>query len=174
MSGTTPPPRPSARLSTMGKERQEIAGARRLRFEELTHKLRRELEWIPLKALRKDRAERYRSAAELADDVANYLAQRPLIAGPETAAYRVRKFVRRNKAAVGAGAAIAASLVLATGVSAWFAVTAKGALAREADALVRERDQKEEAIAESRRATAFKDFLLDTLRSSDPSQEGRQ
>jgi eukaryotic-like serine/threonine-protein kinase len=168
------PPRPSTRLSTLGPERQDVAEARRVRFEELARTLRRELEWIPLKALRKDRAERYRSAAELADDVANYLGQRPLLAGPESPAYLVRKFVRRNKTAVGAAAVVALSLVVATGVSAWFAVTAKKALAREATALVREREQKEEALAESRRATAFKDFLLDTLRASDPSQEGRE
>jgi serine/threonine protein kinase len=168
------PPRPSTRLSTMGKERAGIAEARRVRFEELAHQLRRELEWIPLKALRKDRAERYRSAAELADDVGNYLAHRPLIAGPESAGYRLRKFVRRNKGAVAAASVVVASLVAATGISAWFAVTAKEALAREATALVGERAQKDAAIAESKRAVAFKDFLIDTLRSGDPSQEGRQ
>ena len=46
--------------------------------------LKGELECIPLKALRKDRTERYRSAAEMADDIDNYLNCRPLIAGPQS------------------------------------------------------------------------------------------
>jgi hypothetical protein len=35
----------------------------------LAKHLRKELEWIPLKAMRKERAERYRSASELSDDI---------------------------------------------------------------------------------------------------------
>ena len=61
--------------------------------------LRSELEWIPLKAMRKAPADRYSSATELADDVANYLANRPLRAGPESAAYRAESFSVATKPA---------------------------------------------------------------------------
>lgn len=41
----------------------------------------RQLDWIPLKAMRKTRADRYATTTELAMDIENYLASRPLIAG---------------------------------------------------------------------------------------------
>ena len=109
------PPRPSTRLSTMGEEGRSAAHARGMEVGELAKQLRGELEWIPLKALRKDRAERYRTAAEMGDDVGNYLANKPLIAGPESAVYKARKFVRRNRGLVlGVGAVV---LALAAGLT---------------------------------------------------------
>ena len=91
------PPRPSTRLSTMGEEGQSAAHARGMEVGELARQLRGELEWIPLKALRKDRAERYRTAAEMGDDVGNYLASRPLIAGPASGLYRLSKSVKQYR-----------------------------------------------------------------------------
>src|SRR5436190_22866663 len=87
------PPRPSTRLTTMGDEASKIAERHRTEVPSLAAELRRELEWIPLKAIRKDRTERYRTAQELADDIKNYLAGKPLIAGPESARYRLKKFI---------------------------------------------------------------------------------
>ena len=40
----------------------------------LTKRLRKELEWTPLKAMCKDRVESYRFASEMADDIRNYLS----------------------------------------------------------------------------------------------------
>jgi serine/threonine protein kinase len=106
------PPRPSTRLSNLGAGADEVAGRRRMRAEDLRKQLRGELEWIPLKAMRKDRTQRYKTADQLAEDVGNYLANRPLIAGPESAAYLVKKFLRRNKAPVIATAAVVLALLL--------------------------------------------------------------
>ena len=61
-----------------------------------------------MKAMRKDRTRRYRSASELADDIQNYLDGEPLIAGPESSAYRVKKFVRKH-----AGSVTSAALMIA-------------------------------------------------------------
>jgi len=94
------PPSPSTKLSSLGEAAKAIAQKRRTEVGSLSKKLHRELEWIPLKAMRKDRRERYRSASELADDIGNYLQGSPLIAGPETAAYQIKKFVRKNRALV--------------------------------------------------------------------------
>jgi non-specific serine/threonine protein kinase/serine/threonine-protein kinase len=105
------PPRPSARLSSMGALGAQIAGNRQTRIDALTQQLRRELEWIPLKAMRKDRTQRYATANELAEDIRNYLTGRPLRAGPESAMYRARKFLRRNKRGVAASAAMALLLI---------------------------------------------------------------
>jgi len=94
------PPRPSTRLSGLGEGAEEIAKRRGTQAALLVKRLRNELESIPLKAMRKDRTRRYRSAAELADDVQNYLNDAPLIAGPESALYRLKKSIHRNRALV--------------------------------------------------------------------------
>jgi hypothetical protein len=66
----------------------------------LSRLLRRELDWIVLKALTKERDRRYDSPAALADDLRRYLAHEPVAAGPPTRWYRIRKFIRRNRVAV--------------------------------------------------------------------------
>jgi serine/threonine protein kinase/tetratricopeptide (TPR) repeat protein len=119
------PPRPSTRLSGLGEEAESVADKRGTQAALLVKRLRNELEWIPLKAMRKNRTRRYRSAAELADDVRNYLDGSALIAGPESAVYKMRKFVRRNRALVAGLAAILAVVALAIVVSMAFAVRAE-------------------------------------------------
>ncbi|MFO0962590.1 MAG: serine/threonine-protein kinase [Phycisphaerales bacterium] len=159
------PPRPSARLSSLGAIAAEFARRRRIDLDELRRALHRELEWIPLKAMRKDRGERYRSASELADDVRNYLRGLPLLAGPESAAYRARKFVRRRRGLVAATAAVALALVAAvvgTGIG-YF---------RAEDAAERERHARETAEQQRRRAEATASFLQDMLSSIDPERSG--
>lgn len=97
------PPSPSLRVTKMNAEEAlRVADRRRMALPALAAELKRELEWIPLKAMRKDRTERYQTATELSIDVQNYLEGLPLIAGPESQFYRARKFVRRNKLIVGA------------------------------------------------------------------------
>ena len=90
----------STRLTKLGDEATVIAQNRRMEIHTLARHLKKELEWIPLKAMRKDRSERYRSASELADDIKNYLKGAPLIAGPETTVYLIRKFIKRKRALV--------------------------------------------------------------------------
>ena len=110
----TDPKTPSNRLSRLGEEAQKVAQSRRTEIASLTKTLHKELEWIPLKAMRKERAERYRSASELADDIENYLKGAPLLAGPESTMYLIKKFVRRKRGLVAAIAAIL--VVLITGI----------------------------------------------------------
>jgi WD40 repeat protein len=69
-----------------------------------------DLDWIILKALSKERERRYSSAAAFAEDVRCYLAEKMVSAVPPTLSYRFGKFVRRNKAAVAAVAAVVVSL----------------------------------------------------------------
>ena len=69
------------------------------------------------KALEKDKARRYPSAGELAEDLCRYLAHEPIRARPASASYRVRRFVRRNKALVASGAVVFAALLAATIIS---------------------------------------------------------
>ena len=59
-------------------------------------------------ALKKAPAERYASVAAFAEDLRRYLDHRPVLARPDSLAYRARKYVRRHRAAI----AIAASLAV--------------------------------------------------------------
>ncbi|MEY4534254.1 MAG: Serine/threonine-protein kinase PknB, partial [Planctomycetota bacterium] len=98
------PPTPSRRISTFATKdagsASRIAETRRSRIDEIASMLKSELEWIPLKAMRKERDQRYASPNDLAADIRNYLGGLPLVAAPESRAYKVRKFVRRNRALV--------------------------------------------------------------------------
>jgi len=112
----TDPKTPSTRLASLGQEAATVAEMRSTEISTLTKNLKKELEWIPLKAMRKERSERYRSASELADDVENYLKGAPLIAGPPTTIYRLKKFIRRN--AVLSAAVLAMTAILVLGLTA--------------------------------------------------------
>jgi serine/threonine protein kinase len=118
-------PKPSTRLSTADDETgASIARCRVMEREQLARELRRELDWIPLKALRKDRTARYDSPADLAKDIRRYLDGQPLEAGPESAWYRGRKFVRRRRGPV-VTTLLALSLVMyALGWAGWRAASA--------------------------------------------------
>ncbi len=122
------PLRPSTRISAMGDAAIDIAEQRGTNVAELTKRLNRELEWIPLKAMRKDRSRRYRSASELSDDIGNYLDDRPLLAGPESAVYRLRKAVHKHRIPVLALSAVAATLIVGLVISASLYVNMRQAL----------------------------------------------
>jgi len=137
----TDPKTPSTRLTKLGDEAKKVAETRRTEVGALARCLHKELEWIPLKAMRKERSQRYRSASELSDDIENYLKGAPLVAGPPTAGYRLNKFLRRHRALVGSVAAVLVVSVIGTIVSVIFALGEAQALAKAeltADFLQRE------------------------------------
>ncbi|HSI33353.1 MAG TPA: serine/threonine-protein kinase, partial [Tepidisphaeraceae bacterium] len=168
------PPRPSNRLKTMdGARGTEVARLRHVARAALESELRRELEWIPLKAMRKEAGQRYRSAGELADDIGHYLAGTPLIAGPESVGYRVRKLLRRNRAKVATAAAFLLLLVAAVIVSTVGFVRAS----RHAAEIARQKSEVERsravAITERDTARAVTDFLTaDVLAGAKPANIG--
>jgi serine/threonine protein kinase len=118
----TDPKTPSTRLTGLGKEATKAAESRSTEVATLARCLRKELEWIPLKAMRKECAERYQSASELADDVENYLKGAPLIAGPPSTWYQVKKFVTRKKALVTGTVVVTVVLIVGIVVSTVFAL----------------------------------------------------
>jgi WD40 repeat protein/predicted Ser/Thr protein kinase len=75
-------------------------------------KLRGDVETIVAKALEKDPARRYSSAADLAADLRRWLAHEPILARPPSALYHLRKFARRHTGLVGGVVATAVALVL--------------------------------------------------------------
>jgi WD40 repeat protein/serine/threonine protein kinase len=119
------PPRPSARLSTLGAPQiSTIAQHRGLDHRRLSQNLRGELDWIVMKALEKDRSRRYESASALAADVGRFLADEPVQACPPSTAYGLRKLVRRHKGVLAATAAVIVALVAGTCIATWQAVKA--------------------------------------------------
>jgi tetratricopeptide (TPR) repeat protein len=76
----------------------------------------RELDWVVMKALEKDRNRRYESASALAADVQHYLNDEPVSAGPPSAWYRFRKFAQRNRGRLTTVAVVAAALLAVIGV----------------------------------------------------------
>jgi non-specific serine/threonine protein kinase/serine/threonine-protein kinase len=116
-----------------------IEVAKRLRTEPavLVSTLRRDLDWIVLKCLEKDRARRYETAGALAEDIGRYLDHQPVLARPPSAGYKLRKFVRRNRGAVLAGAVVASTMMIAAGVSVAFGLSE----ARQRKAAERVRDE---------------------------------
>ncbi len=116
------PKTPSARLTSLGEEAAKVAERRGTEIGALAKHLKMELEWIPLKAMMKDRSERYRSASELGDDIENYLNGSPLIAGPPTTAYRLKKSLRRHRALVVCLFAVLVVSIVGTIISASLAI----------------------------------------------------
>jgi serine/threonine protein kinase len=84
------------------------------RLGKLDRKFHGDLETIVGKAMEKEKSKRYISAAALADDLRRVLAHKPISARPPSVTYRTSKFLRRNRVAVGA---VAALIVIALAVT---------------------------------------------------------
>ncbi len=112
------PPKPSLRLSS-SDSLPSIAANRQVEPKKLNTLVRGELDWIVMKALEKDRTRRYETANGFARDVQRYLDDEPVEACPPSRAYRFRKFVRRNKAALVTTATVLAALLVGMVVSIW-------------------------------------------------------
>jgi serine/threonine protein kinase len=119
------PPRPSVRLSTTGgAEAELLRTSHQADPGRLSRIVRGDLDWIVMKAISKDREQRYQSANDLAADLQRFLANEPTIASPPSTVYRLRKAWKRNKVVFSAAAAVTASLLIAMVVSSWQAVRA--------------------------------------------------
>jgi tetratricopeptide (TPR) repeat protein len=105
------PPAPSSRIST-SEALPSLAASRGVEPARLSRLVRGDLDWIVMKALAKERERRYASAVGLADDLERFLNHEPVSAVPPTTAYRLRKFVRRNRVRLAA----AGLVLLALGV----------------------------------------------------------
>ena len=135
------------------------AQARGSHPRKLRQALAGDLDTIVLKALKKDPAQRYPTADALREDLQRYLAGQPVQAQPDSAGYRLRKFVGRHRRQVVAAASVLLLLTGAAGVSIWQAQLA--------------REQARVAQRESQRAQAVQAFLTsifstNSLQQADP------
>ncbi|MCU0229973.1 MAG: serine/threonine-protein kinase [Acidobacteria bacterium] len=122
------PLRPSVRIRESARRSGLSAAAVRKRARELEG----DLDWIVLKALDDDPERRYPSADALAEDLQRHFRDEPTLARAPSRAYRLAKFARRNRVALGVAAiVIAASLV--GGASIWGARRAERERQREVE-----------------------------------------
>lgn len=115
----------------------------------LKNALRGDLDAILGKALKKNPADRYATADALAQDWRRFLCNEPVMAQPDTMAYRVGRFARRHRMPLAAGGLVAVALVAGTGVALWQAQRAAG-----------ERDRALTMASRNEAATEFLNMLL--------------
>jgi serine/threonine protein kinase/tetratricopeptide (TPR) repeat protein len=163
------PPRPSQRVSTLDvSARSTISERRGTDVRTFASTLRGELDWIVLKALEKDRSRRYESVSAFAADVAHYLRDEPVEACPPSAAYRLKKLVRRHRRAMVTAAILLNVLVSATVVSVWQAITAREAQHQAEQSELRATN--EAAIARAVRDFLQKDLLAQAAGEAAPGE----
>jgi len=156
-TGAAPMPRLAAALASARRAGEApvetIAAARSTSLRALQRALRGDLARIVAKALADDPARRYDSAGDFADDLRRWLDGRPVLARPDSVAYRVRRFVARHTAGVAAATLAALSLI--------------GASVYSADQAYRARQQ-------AQRAEAVREFLVGVFANADPDENKGQ
>ena len=153
----TDPQRPSTRVSTSADAAATIARDRATQPRRLASQLRGDLDWIVLKCLQRDREQRYASVQELVDDLQRHRRAEPVHAQPPSTAYRLKKLVRRHRAAF---VALASGVLVALGGTAFYV-----SHRRAADAAIATAQSRAEASFAT--ATEVVERLLE--RANDPS-----
>lgn len=176
---------PSARIAA-DLNLKSICDSRRATPTQVQREVRGELDWIILKALAKDRARRYPSAYDLAKDIQRYLNNEPIEALPPSTAYRLKKYVQRNRLAIGSVAMITCALLLGLAGTTWQASKAREArtvaelqtdIARSESQRAREAEfaavrEAENVLKQSRYSIAIANFVnRHLLEFTDPDIE---
>ncbi len=131
------PPRPSVRITTITAQAHFTPTDRhKIDRRRLSESVRRELDWIVMKSMDKDRNRRYESASALAADIERFLRGEPVEACPPAVVYRLRKFSQRNKALLTTTVLVSLVVIVGAAVSVWQAIEATQARKRTDDLLV--------------------------------------
>jgi serine/threonine protein kinase len=139
------PPRPSTRLSESREALPTTAARRKTEPGKLAKLMRGDLDWVVMKALEKDRNRRYETANGFALDIQRYLHDEPVLAGPPSATYRLRKFVRRHRGPVVAAALVLVALLAGVIGTTWGLVAAEQARDDEVQQRLRAEDNQHKA-----------------------------
>ena len=146
------PPTPSTRLRRIVAENP--TGQAHVLVE-------RDLDSIVMKCLEKDRSRRYGTAQQLGEDLHRYLNHEPVIARPQSVAYRFQKAFRRHRTAFATATAILLVVVVGSIVSVWQALRAT-----RAEQSAEEGRKREEVLrvnAERERESALQSKVLAEL-----------
>src|SRR5262249_17323468 len=157
----TPRSRLSSAESTPG-----VAASRQIEPAKLGRFVKGELDWIVMKALAKERDRRYETANGFAKDIERFLNREPVLAGPPSATYKLKKFVQRNKPQV--IAAVAVLLTLIAGITGPTIGLIRAEKQRAEAETARENESQQLRIAEQekQRAIQFRNKALDALRAT--------
>ncbi|MCA9091441.1 MAG: WD40 repeat domain-containing protein, partial [Planctomycetaceae bacterium] len=121
--------------------------------------LSRDLDWITLKALEKDRNRRYDGPAQLAEDILRFLRGDPVEATPPSLSYRLRKAVWRHRVAFSMATTVLvlmAAGLIGTTQQMWRAIDAESVAEtrRQSAETEARRALKAEAVADEQRLVA--------------------
>ena len=116
-------PGPEGALVKLTPER--VSDTREGQPEKLYRRLQGDLDQIVLKAIRKEKDQRYSSAEQFSEDIGRYLDGQPVLARKATLRYRGAKFIKRHKTAV-----TAAGLALITLIAGMTAIVRESRLER--------------------------------------------
>lgn len=72
------PPKPSNRISTLRETLTAVSEHRKTEPKKLAAIVKGDLDWIVMRALEKDRSQRYDAAKDFADDIRHYLNDEPI------------------------------------------------------------------------------------------------
>lgn len=112
-----------------------------------------DLQHVVTKAMHKDATRRYATAQSLAADIERWLQGKPVLAHPDSAAYRARKFIGRHRVGVAAASIGLLAVLGAAGIAFWQAREARQAATDAGD---------------------MNAYLLDVLQTSDPFDADRE
>ena len=85
----------------------------------MRRQLKRDLDWIVMKALEKDRGRRFQSATALIEDIEAFLRNEAVTARPPTRRYLLAKFARRHKLVLATTCIVIVTLVGGISLSLW-------------------------------------------------------
>jgi tetratricopeptide (TPR) repeat protein/serine/threonine protein kinase len=148
------PPRPSTRISTLGRAASTISSQRQSDPRQLSRLFRGDLDWIVMKALEKDRGRRYETVNGLARDIERYLQDEPVLACPPSVGYRLRKFMRRNKVALTTAALVLLILLTVAGSIGWILRDRAGRLRESSQQVRHSLDRARTAVSHKQLAKA--------------------
>jgi serine/threonine-protein kinase len=130
----------------------EAAETRGVAEDRLRQLLTGDLATITAKCLRPRPKDRYPSVDTLAEDLRRYLDGRSVLARPQTAIYRISKFVRRNRGSVAITGLVFLALVASLSYAGW---------------------RQEQALQEGRRAMRMQTFMYRLFKLANSNYTGK-
>jgi eukaryotic-like serine/threonine-protein kinase len=153
IAGRTPLP-PSQLYAGLSKsEKEEAARLRSSQPAKIASQLRRDVDAIILKALRKESDARYPTAISLAEDLDRYLSNKPVKAHDGNLRYLTGKLIRRNYKLLSVAAAV---LIMAVSFSAWHTAVIK--------------EERNIAQSEAHKAAQVSSLLFELFEASEPGE----
>ena len=163
------PPKPSTRLSPNTPTLSSLASFRRTEPKRLGMLVQGELDWIVMKSIDKDRRRRYETPTSLANDILAHLKGEPVQAAPPSTAYRIQKFVRKNRSLVIGVASVMTALLIGVFGTTWGLVRARIAESSAIDS-ERKKDVALGLVTEERDAKEKQRQLAEAAKTAESKQ----